>query len=138
MRRWGRGRDIREAVNVGDPVQMAITFAYVGVLIANPPVIGGRTLAPTPGEANIAFTFTQPVQPCDGPRCEQEIFRIEKNPNSCWVYDNIFLDNVNDVPGFKFLPAIGSEMLRLRSLGNVNGLTFVFRAHVSSLCAPTS
>jgi hypothetical protein len=124
---------------VADPVQIASKFFYIGALIANPPIVGGTTLVPASNNnGNIAYVFTQPTEPCDGAKCEQEIFRIDKNPDSCWIYDDISLDNVEQAPGFFFRPAQTDETLELRSLGNVNGRVFVFRARVSLRCAPTS
>jgi hypothetical protein len=127
------------AISVADPVNVAFKFFYVGLLIVNPPIIGGRTLVPAPDtNGNIAYTFTQPAEPCDGLKCKQEIFRIDKNPDSCWIYEDISLENVEQAPGFYFVPVQTSEALRLHSLGNVNGRVFTFRARVSSRCAPTS
>ena len=124
---------------MSNPVHLAVGFLYAGAHIINPPTIGGRMLAPSPdANGDVVYTFTQPTQPCDGPTCEQEILRIDINPDSCWVYQDIKLDNVELVPGFFLKPVLISETLRLSSVGNVNGLIFIFRAHVSSRCAPSS
>ncbi|MEP6839891.1 MAG: hypothetical protein ABJA75_17675 [Bradyrhizobium sp.] len=125
-----------EALNVADPVT-AFKLFYVGALIANPPIVGGRSLTPDIN-GNIAYTFTQPSQPCDGPTCRQEIFRIDKNPESCWVYDNISIENVEEVPKFFYAPGLASDTVQINSLGNVNGIVFIFRARVSSRCSATS
>jgi hypothetical protein len=119
---------------------MAVGFLYAGAaLIINPPTVGGRTLAPAlDGNGNVAYTFTQPTRPCDGPACEQEILRIDINPDSCWVYEDIWLDDVELVPGFFYKPVLTSDALSVYSLGNVSGYVFVFRTHVSSRCAPSS
>ena len=122
-----------------DPLRVATGFFYLGTLIINPPIIGGHPLVTAPdSNGNVSFTFTQPEQPCGDPECQQEIFRFEENPDSCWVYENIALDNVNHVPGFLFTPILYRGGFTLKSLGNVNDLVFTFRAHVSSRCAPTS
>jgi hypothetical protein len=125
---------------MSNAIHVAVGFLYAGAaLIINPPTVGGRTLAPAPdASGHVAYTFRQPTQPCDGPACEQEILRIDFNPDSCWVYEDIRLDNVEEVPGFFYKPVLTSEALRVSSLGNVNGCVFIFRAHVSSRCAPSS
>lgn len=123
---------------MADPVPMFSTIFYVGVLIANPPIVGGTKLVPSGNDASIVYVFTQPATPCDAVKCEQEILRIEKNSDSCWVWDDISLDNVDLVPGFFFVPADTDRMLTFGSLGNVNGRRFVFRARVTSRCGPTS
>jgi hypothetical protein len=126
---------------MSNPVTVArrlLVFAGAA-LIVNPPIVGGRTVAPAPDAGgNIAYTFTQPAQPCGAPACEQEILRIDINPDSCWIYEDIRLDNVEAVPEFFYKPILTSEALRVSSLGNVNGHVFVFRAHVTSRCAPSS
>jgi hypothetical protein len=123
---------------MADPVQMASKLVYIGAaLIANPPIVGGTTLDPASFNGDIAYVFTQPAQPCDDARCEQRIFRIDKNLESCWIYDDVSLENVEQVPGFYFRPDSTDHKLEVRSLGNVNGLVFAFRARVSSRCNPT-
>ena len=110
---------------MADPVHTATMFLYVGSLIVNPPIIGGRSLVAAPDtNGNIAYTFTQPAEPCDGLKCEQEIFRIDKNPESCWIYQDISVENVKQAPGFFFHPVQTPEALTLGSLGNVNGRVF--------------
>lgn len=123
---------------MADPVTTFKLF-YIGVLIANPPIVGGRTLAPpTEASSDITYTFTQPAEPCEGSACRPDIFRFDKNPDSCWVYDNVSLENVEEVPKFFYRPVDTSEALLIGALGSVNGYVFVFRAHVSSRCGPTS
>ncbi|MBR0754050.1 hypothetical protein JQ604_17845 [Bradyrhizobium jicamae] len=122
-----------------DPLHLSTGFFYLATLIINPPIIGGNPLVTAPdSNGNVSFTFTQPEQPCGDPECQQEIFRFEQNPDSCWVYENIALDNVNEVRGFFFAPIFTPGGFTLKSLGNVNGCVFTFRAHVSSRCAPSS
>jgi hypothetical protein len=125
---------------MADPVHGFIQFLYVGAaLIANPPIVGGHTLGPVP-DANgmIAYAFTQPAQPCDGAKCEQEFFRLDLNPQSCWSYNDVSLENVEEAHGFVILPNLTSETLRVYTVGNAAGHLFVFRAHVSPRCALTS
>jgi hypothetical protein len=124
---------------MADAAQMAFKFFYVGSLIVNPPLVGGKTLDPVPDtNGNIAYTFTQPEQPCDGPKCVQEIFRIDKNPDSCWIYDSVSLENVENAPGFYFIPDTSHGALKLKSMGDVSGRVFTFRAHTSQRCQPIS
>ncbi len=123
---------------MADPVHIAFKLFYIGALIGNPPVVGGTKLAPASNGGNIAYTFTLPAQPCDSATCEQEIVQIDKNPESCWIYNDISLESVEEAPKFFFVPDSTDEMLEVRTLGNVNGRIFVFRARVSSRCAPTS
>ena len=119
---------------MADAAQMAFIFAYVGSLIANPPAIDGKILTPAPdASGNISYTFTHSQQPCDGPQCQQEIFHFDKNPESCWAFDNIELENVEHAPGFNFVPNSKSG-LKLLSLGDVSGRVFTFRAHVVQRC----
>jgi len=124
-------------VNVAGVANVSVKFFYLGSLIANPPIVAGTTLAPTvTGE--IVYRFTQPGQACDSKTCEQEILQIDKNPESCWVYENVSLDNLEQSPKFFFRPVVTDDMVKLRSLGNINGYVFEFRARVTSRCGPTS
>jgi hypothetical protein len=112
---------------MADPVLMSFKYFYVGTLIANPPIVGGTTLVRAPDtNRNITYTFTQPAEPCDGAKCEQEILRIDKNPDFCWTYDHVSLENVEQAPGFFFRPVLTGETLKLHSLGNVDGRVFIF------------
>ena len=125
---------------MSDAANAAFAFFYIGSLIVNPPIVGGRTLQAAPdSNGKITYTFRQPVTPCADPKCSQEIFRIERNPDSCWIYEDISLDDFeHPPPGFFYRPVLTPEALTLYSLGNVNGRVFVFRARVSSRCAPSS
>ena len=120
---------------MADPVSMALQFLNVGMLIINPPVVGGKFVVPSSStNGEISYTFTQPRSTCDGPKCEQEILRAEKNRNSCLVYEDISIENVDRAAGFKFRPILTSETIKLYSVGNVNGRVFVFRARLRSRC----
>jgi hypothetical protein len=124
---------------MADPVHIAFGYLYFGAMIINPPIVAGRSLPPTPdARGNVVFTFTQPEAPCDNPECSQEIFRLDKNPSSCWIYEMIRLENVNRAPDFAFDSIDTADTFELRSIGNVNGVVFTFRAHVTPRCAPST
>src|SRR5215471_11269187 len=84
-------------------------------VIVHPPIVGGKAIEPPPGE--FSYTFTQPVTPCDGPDCQQELVRMEKDPNACWMYENMSLGNVEKVPP-KFRIERAPERILILAVGD--------------------
>jgi hypothetical protein len=118
---------------------VTIGLLYVGAaLIINPPVVGGKVLPPAPdANGDIAYTFTQPLTPCSGPDCQQEIVRMEEDPRACWIYEIMRLDNVEKAPS-KFRIERAPGTVQFLAIGDVSGRVFRFRAHVTSRCAPAA
>ncbi|HEY4921437.1 MAG TPA: hypothetical protein VII40_15145 [Xanthobacteraceae bacterium] len=114
------------------------TIIYVGPVIINPPIVGGKHLIVSPDRnGDISFKFTQPAKPCNRANCEQELATLEFNLDACWRYDMIRIDNIEMAP-VRFSPKQTPQAFEFLSLGDASGRTFLFRAHAEPRCTPTS
>jgi hypothetical protein len=115
----------------------AVAFFYVGVIVGDPPTVDGKTLLPDQS-GEIVYSFTPPESPCAGSDCEQEVFRVDKNPKGCWVYEDVSLESGEPITVFTYRPIVTDDRLELRLTGNATGRSFVFRAHLKPRCAPST